>query len=203
MCINSSYLNDDKLARWWLINLKDEPFDTIDFWSSYCRLSLGPPQTSLISGHDKVSQLKDRYVRWTDDERLFHQHHIEDFKEDLWRGKHLNLKKQQHTHTHTFFNVCCFTQEIHLEITSISPFHLFHPYLGSSHHRKHPREVCSSTQICGHALEKQKAMCDFSVKRPFTLPETNSKSTSHLKMDGWNMIVSFWGNLGLFAGANC
>ncbi len=33
---------------------------------------------------------------------------------------------------------------------------------------------------------------------PITLPETNS---SHLKMDGWNTIVSFWN--GLFSGANC
>ena len=31
-----------------------------------------------------------------------------------------------------------------------------------------------------------------------TLPETNS---SHLKMDGWNTIVSFWE--GLFSGASC
>ena len=31
-----------------------------------------------------------------------------------------------------------------------------------------------------------------------TLPATNS---SHLKMDGWNTIVSFWGNFGLFSGA--
>ena len=31
---------------------------------------------------------------------------------------------------------------------------------------------------------------------PFTLPETKS---SHLKMDGWNTIVSFWD--GLFSGA--
>ena len=31
-----------------------------------------------------------------------------------------------------------------------------------------------------------------------TLPETNS---SHLKMDGWNTIVSFWD--GPFSGANC
>ena len=29
-----------------------------------------------------------------------------------------------------------------------------------------------------------------------TLPETNS---SHLKMDGWITIVSFWGNLGRFS----
>ena len=33
---------------------------------------------------------------------------------------------------------------------------------------------------------------------PPTLPETNS---SHLKMDGWNTIVSFWD--GLFSGASC
>ena len=32
----------------------------------------------------------------------------------------------------------------------------------------------------------------------FTLPETNS---SHLKMDGWSTIVSFWD--GLFSGASC
>ena len=32
----------------------------------------------------------------------------------------------------------------------------------------------------------------------FTLPDTNS---SHLKMDGWNTIVSFWD--GLSSGANC
>ncbi len=31
-----------------------------------------------------------------------------------------------------------------------------------------------------------------------TLPETNS---SHLKMDGWNTIVSFWDGLSLFSGA--
>ena len=31
-----------------------------------------------------------------------------------------------------------------------------------------------------------------------TLPETNE---SHLKMDGWNTIVTFWD--GLFSGANC
>ena len=31
-----------------------------------------------------------------------------------------------------------------------------------------------------------------------TLPETNS---SHLKMDGWNTILSFWD--GLFSGATC
>ncbi len=30
------------------------------------------------------------------------------------------------------------------------------------------------------------------------LPETKS---SHLKMDGWNTIVSFWGNFGLFSEA--
>ena len=31
-----------------------------------------------------------------------------------------------------------------------------------------------------------------------TLPETNS---SHLKIDGWNTILSFWGKFGLFSGA--
>ena len=44
---------------------------------------------------------------------------------------------------------------------------------------------------------------DFSTKfqlrlYQFTLPETKSW---HLKMDGWNTIVSFWD--GLLSGANC
>ena len=34
-----------------------------------------------------------------------------------------------------------------------------------------------------------------------TAPETKPASL-HLKMDGWKTIVSFWGNFGLFSGAN-
>jgi len=41
----------------------------------------------------------------------------------------------------------------------------------------------------------EKKLLDVSKNRG-TLPETNS---SHLKMDGWNTIVSFWD--GLFSGA--
>ena len=46
----------------------------------------------------------------------------------------------------------------------------------------------------GQSHDKQTAPKE--VSSVITLPETNS---SHLKMDGWNTIVSFWD--GLFSGA--
>ena len=59
---------------------------------------------------------------------------------------------------------------------------------------RNERHLCPP--FVGHVLR----LVDLQIQKKgvLTLPETNEL---HLKMDGWNMIVSFWE--ALFSGANC
>ena len=60
---------------------------------------------------------------------------------------------------------------------------------------------CFETKgIFAHLFSTFAMLVDFQIQRKgvLTLPETNEL---HLKMDGWNMIGSFWESL--FSGSNC
>ena len=91
--------------------------------------------------------------------------------------------------------------EYDIRISGSGPFVLMAFWITTNlkYRLKHPQSLGTNIPLSPELMVQQsKRRCLMNHRRS-TLPETNS---SHLKIDGWKTIVSFWGPWdGLFSGA--